>query len=66
MAGGWLLIHDIFADPAEGGQAPYHVYRLALRSGLFVPEGQIGSLGVLRRRSAGHVPADLEALTVAG
>ncbi len=64
MTGGWLLIHDIFADPAEGGQAPYHIYRLALRSGLFVSEARIGSLGVLRRRAAGHVPLDLQALAV--
>jgi predicted O-methyltransferase YrrM len=62
MAGGWLLIHDIFADPADGGQAPYHVHRLALRSGLFTLEKQVGSLGVLRRRPAGQTPADLAAL----
>jgi hypothetical protein len=35
MPGGMLLIHDIFPDPADGGQAPWHVYRMALASGLF-------------------------------
>jgi predicted O-methyltransferase YrrM len=62
LAGGWLLIHDIFADPADGGQAPYHIYRLALGSGLFSAQARVGSLAVLRRRPAGRVPADLDAL----
>ncbi len=31
--GGSLVIHDVFADPAEGGQPPYRVYRRALASG---------------------------------
>ena len=62
MAGGWLLIHDVFADPADGGQAPYHIQRLALRSGLFAAEAQVGSLAVLRRRQTGAVPVNLAAL----
>jgi predicted O-methyltransferase YrrM len=32
---GYLLIHDIFEDPKDGGQAPFQVYHLALDSGLF-------------------------------
>ncbi len=47
--GGLLLIHDVFADPADGGQAPYHVYRRALAEG-FVELAVEGSLRVLSRR----------------
>lgn len=49
--GGYLLIHDIFKNPEEGGQAPYDVYRLALASGLFLELPMTKSLGVLQRRS---------------
>ncbi len=59
MPGGRLLIHDIFADPADGGQAPWHVYRLALASGFFTADPQVGCLGRLRRRACGEIPADL-------
>ena len=47
--GGILAIHDVFPDPAEGGQAPYTIWRLAQQSGLFTPEGTLGSLRALRR-----------------
>jgi MMP 1-O-methyltransferase len=47
--GGLLVIHDVFPDPADGGQAPYHVYRQALQSGQFTDESVAGSLRVLRR-----------------
>lgn len=47
--GGVLAIHDVFTDPAEGGQAPYeHIYTPAIHDG-FVEERQVGSLRVLRR-----------------
>ena len=49
VAGGVLVIHDVFPDPADGGQAPYHVYRTALESGQFTEESATGSLRVLRR-----------------
>ena len=32
VAGGILAIHDIFPDPADGGQAPWTIYQLALAS----------------------------------
>ncbi|MEC9132683.1 MAG: class I SAM-dependent methyltransferase, partial [Pseudomonadota bacterium] len=48
-AGGYLAIHDIFPDPADGGQAPYEIYQLALASGLFEPVQMCRTLGVLRR-----------------
>ena len=48
--GGRLAIHDVFADPADGGQAPHdEIYRPAVDSGCFVPESATGSLRVLRR-----------------
>ncbi|MEU5881857.1 class I SAM-dependent methyltransferase [Spirillospora sp. NPDC047279] len=47
--GGALVIHDVFADPADGGQAPYHVYRRALASGAFEERRVEGSLRVLER-----------------
>jgi predicted O-methyltransferase YrrM len=46
---GYLLIHDIFIDPAQGGQAPYEVYKLARASGLFEALPMIKTLGVLQR-----------------
>jgi MMP 1-O-methyltransferase len=49
MPHGYLLIHDIFIDPAQGGQAPYEVYKLARASGLFEALPMIKTLGVLQR-----------------
>lgn len=49
ITGGYLLIHDIFPDPTQGGQAPYEVYRLALASGTFLAEPMTKTLGVLRK-----------------
>jgi len=46
---GYLFIHDIFIDPAQGGQAPYEVYKLARASGLFEALPMIKTLGVLQR-----------------
>jgi len=47
--GGWLAIHDVFPDPADGGRPPYELYRAALGSGEFVDDGACGSLRVVRR-----------------
>lgn len=49
MTGGYLLIHDIFPDAADGGQAPYKIYQLAENSGLFESLPSTHTLGVLRR-----------------
>ena len=49
LPGGYLLIHDIFEDPAKGGQAPWAVYKLALASGRFEALSRIRTLGVLRK-----------------
>jgi predicted O-methyltransferase YrrM len=47
--GGWLAIHDVFPNPADGGRPPYDIYCAALASGDFVDDGTCGSLRVLRR-----------------
>ena len=49
IAGGLLLIHDVFADPNDGGQAPYEIYRAALDSGRFEERSAEGSLRILTR-----------------
>ena len=46
---GFLLVHDIFKNPEEGGQAPYQVYSLASSSGLFRELPMVKTLGVLQR-----------------
>ncbi|WP_371792409.1 class I SAM-dependent methyltransferase [Streptomyces sp. NBC_01471] len=51
--GGLLLVHDVFPDPADGGQAPYRVYLRALASGAFTEISVTGSLRVLRRTGTG-------------
>ena len=49
VPGGLLVIHDVFADPAEGGRPPYEIYRNALGSGEYRESAAKGSLRVLRR-----------------
>jgi predicted O-methyltransferase YrrM len=48
--GGILAIHDLFPNPADGGQAPITIYRRALQSGRFEEQPTTKTLGVLRRR----------------
>src|SRR5580704_2991297 len=52
-SGGALAFHDIFADPADGGQAPYRVCQRALQSGAFKEVKVAGSLHVLQRTGEG-------------
>jgi MMP 1-O-methyltransferase len=49
--GGALIIHDVFPDPRDGGQAPYQIYCRAVQSGEFVERSVTGSLRVLERIS---------------
>ncbi|MEX2100377.1 MAG: class I SAM-dependent methyltransferase [Acidimicrobiia bacterium] len=49
VPGGLLVFHDVFEDPADGGQAPYEVWKHAVASGTFEPESTTGSLRTLRR-----------------
>ena len=48
MPGGTLAIHDVFEDPADGGQAPFYVWQRAVGDG-FTPVSTTGSLRVLRK-----------------
>jgi len=47
--GGTLAVHDVFPDPADGGQAPFGVYTRVLASGDFTELPGTGSLRLLRR-----------------
>jgi predicted O-methyltransferase YrrM len=50
VRGGWLCFHDVYPNPADGGQAPREAFEAARASGAWRFDGMIGSLGVLRRR----------------
>jgi len=50
MRGGLLCFHDVYPDPADGGQAPFEVFEAARATGRWTLEGLHGCLGVLRRR----------------
>lgn len=54
-AGGLLVIHDVFPDPADGGRPPYELWCRAVGSGAFVADEDhsCGSLRVLRRKGVG-------------
>ena len=48
--GGLVAIHDVFESPADGGQAPFHVWQRAVADG-FTPVHELGC-GSLRVLSA--------------
>ncbi len=50
LSGGYLMIHDLFENPQDGGQAPYRVYQAALADGRFLEMPRTKTLGVLKRR----------------
>jgi MMP 1-O-methyltransferase len=50
--GGVLAVHDVFPDPADGGQPPWHVVQRAMAGGAFTVVSEYGSLRVLRRTDA--------------
>ncbi len=54
VMGGWMAIHDVFPDPADGGRPPYDLWRGALDSGEFVEDGEWGSLRVVKRVRNGY------------
>ncbi len=51
MPGGYLIFHDIFPDPSQGGQAPYLVYQKAVSSGMYDVQPLFKSVGVLKRKA---------------
>lgn len=50
IRGGFLVIHDIFFDPAEGGEAPRKIYETAIETKHYTVQKMTGTLGVLCRR----------------
>lgn len=50
IPGGYLAIHDVFPNPADGGRPPYEIWQMAIASGLFEEQPLIKSLGVLQRK----------------
>lgn len=50
--GGYLAIHDVFPNPADGGRPPYDIWCAALESGEFLEHRECGSLRVLKRIAA--------------
>lgn len=46
--GGFLAIHDVFPDPADGGRPPYEIFVRAVNEGDFEEHAAVGSLRVLR------------------
>ncbi len=59
IPGGYLLIHDIYDSMDEGGQAPHHIYKMAVATGQYEVVERIGSLGILKRYPCGILPAEL-------
>jgi MMP 1-O-methyltransferase len=53
---GALAIHDVFPDPADGGQAPFRIYQRALASGAFTEVRHEGSLRILERARLPGLP----------
>ena len=49
MRGGFLVIHDVFQNPADGGRPPFEIWKLAQESGLFEALPLVKSLGILQR-----------------
>jgi MMP 1-O-methyltransferase len=47
---GYLCIHDIFPNPADGGQAPYNMLQHAVNTKQWDFTEQIETLGILKRR----------------
>ena len=52
MAGGFLVFHDIYLDPAGGGQAPRQVYDLAVQTNDYIELPMTRTLGVLQQKPA--------------
>ncbi len=48
VPGGALAVHDVFEDPADGGQGPFRMWAQAVSLG-WEPVATVGSLRLLRR-----------------
>jgi MMP 1-O-methyltransferase len=49
VSGGFLCFHDVYSNPADGGQAPYRTFLEAQGSGRWRTIGLFESLAVLQR-----------------
>ena len=49
VPGGYLIFHDIYLDPSKGGQAPYEVYKKAVKSGNYEELPMVNTLGILKK-----------------
>jgi MMP 1-O-methyltransferase len=49
VSGGILAVHDVFAEPADGGQGPYLAVQAVLAQGHFEWVTSVRSLAILRR-----------------
>ena len=47
--GGFLVIHDVFPNPADGGRPPFEIYTLATESSEFEDLGIYETLGILKK-----------------
>jgi predicted O-methyltransferase YrrM len=47
---GYLVFHDIYPDPSQGGQAPYEIFKKARATGEYQELPMTGSLGILKKR----------------
>jgi predicted O-methyltransferase YrrM len=47
--GAMMVVHDVFPNPEDGGQAPYRIYLRAVESGDFEEVRSLGSMRVLSR-----------------
>ncbi|HEY8207044.1 MAG TPA: class I SAM-dependent methyltransferase [Myxococcaceae bacterium] len=50
ISGGYLCMHDLFADPAKGGQAPFRSFERIRKSAGWTYVTRVETLGILRRR----------------
>ena len=48
-SGGFLVIHDVFPNPADGGRPPFEIYTLAKESSEFEDLGIYETLGILKK-----------------
>lgn len=46
---GYLLIHDVFPNPEDGGRPPFEIYNLAKKSGDFKDLGIFKTLAILKK-----------------
>ena len=51
LPNGFLIFHDVFKSPDQGGQAPHEIYQSAIDSNCFDTLPMTETLGVLKRKA---------------